>query len=76
MPPPWGDEVMENSASPTPGTDEHRALAGDVLKGLFAARAHHAEGLHVRRVDADICHNANFWNQRVYYRIVAASQSS
>ena len=48
------------------GNGEHRALAGDVLKGLFPVEADHTEGLDVRSIDADLRHDADHRDQRVF----------
>ena len=44
---------------------EHGALAGDMDEGLFAVKADDAEGLDVRRVDADIRDDGDIGDQRI-----------
>ena len=47
-----------------PRDRQHRTLSGSVLERLFAIRCDHAEGLDVRRVDADVRHHADHGHQR------------
>ena len=47
------------------GHGEHRALAGDVRKGLFAVQVDHAEGLDIGRVHADVRDLNEHGNQRI-----------
>ena len=44
---------------------EHGALAGDMDEGLFAVKADDAEGLDIRRVDADIRDDGDIGDQRI-----------
>ena len=56
---------MENSASPTPGMESIAHWPGMCSKGFLPSRRDDAEGLDVRRVDADVRDDADGRDQRV-----------
>ena len=48
------------------GNGEHGALSGYVDERFFAVRSDNTEGFDIRRINADIGHNADCGNQRLF----------
>ena len=56
---------MENIASPTPGIESMAHCPGRVFKSFLRPPAPPTRKcLYVWRIHADICHDANLWNQQ------------